>query len=168
MPNRFQLFVIFTPLLAVLASASGCGQQKIAAVPQVRDEKKIETQPHQEQPMHTHQSGHDHHDHVFTNPDQQAKKWNDPERDKWQQPGEIVAALALVPGAIVAEIGAGTGYMVAPLSNAVGQDGTVFAIDASSEMVEYLAKRKADLGPARIITRKVGPDDPEFSPASVD
>ena len=35
-------------------------------------------------------------------------------------------------------------------------------------MVEYLAKRSADLGPAKIVPRKVGPDDPELQVASAD
>src|SRR2546423_604750 len=63
---------------------------------------------------------------------------------------------------------AGTGYMVAHLSKAVGKDGTVIAIDAEAAMVEYLAKRSGDLGPARVVPRKVGPDDPELRTGSVD
>lgn len=58
--------------------------------------------------------------------------------------------------------------MVAPLSRAVGNGGTVIAIDASAEMVEYLAKRKDELGPAKIVPQKVGFDDPELPTASVD
>lgn len=58
--------------------------------------------------------------------------------------------------------------MLAPLSKAVAQDGTVIAIDSSTEMVEYLMKQTAALGPAKIVPRKVGPDDPEFKTASVD
>ena len=58
--------------------------------------------------------------------------------------------------------------MVARLSKAVGPGGTVIAIDASAAMVEYLANRSADLGPARIVPRKVGPDDPELLTAGVD
>lgn len=111
---------------------------------------------------------HGHHKHAFADPAEMSKRWDDPGRDKWQRPEEIVAALDLKPGTTVADIGAGTGYMVAPLSKAVGQGGTVVAIDASAEMVAYVTKRSADLGPAKIVARKVGPDDPEFPPASVD
>ena len=45
--------------------------------------------------------------------------------------------------------------MVAHLSKAVGKDGTVVAIDAEAAMVDYLTKRGADLGPARIVPRQV-------------
>jgi predicted methyltransferase len=117
-----------------------------------------------ERPKH----GNHKHQHAFTNPEERAKKWNDPERDTWQHPDEIVAALTLKPGATVAEIGAGTGYMVAYLSKAVGPGGTVVAIDAETAMVEYLAKRSAHLGPAKVVPQKVGPDDLELLPASLD
>lgn len=129
----------------------------------VEPESKQEERPKQgEQPLNGH------HKHAFADPAEMSKKWNDPERDKWQHPEEIVAALDLKPGATIADIGAGTGYMVALLSKAVGKDGAIIAIDASAEMAEYLAKRKDELGPAKIVPRKVGPDDPELPTASVD
>ncbi len=135
---------------------------------EAHNDKAVE-QPRQEgRPKPDDQPRHGDHKHAFADPAERAKKWNDPERDTWQHPEEIVAALALKPGATVADIGAGTGYMVAPLSNAVGKSGTVIALDAEAAMVEYLTKRSADLGPARIVPRKVGPDDPELPTASVD
>jgi predicted methyltransferase len=155
---------IFSLAFAVAAGIVGCGQRKEDAVTKSNNDKTVEqeTKP-VEQPKH---GDHDHH-HAFADPAERAKKWNDPERDKWQRPEEIVAALALKPGATVADIGAGTGYMVAHLSKAVGQ-GTVIAIDASAAMVEYLAKRSDDLGPGKIVAHQVGTDDPELQPASVD
>lgn len=66
---------------------------------------KAEQEPKQEeQPKH----GDHKHQNAFADPAERAKKWNDPERDKWQHPEEIVAALALKPGATVADIGAET------------------------------------------------------------
>jgi len=146
------------PLKKALAGDSG-GQQKEVAVREVNNDKE---RKHGDQPNHGD------HKHAFADPAERAKKWNDPERDKWQHPEEIVAALALKPGATVADIGAGTGYMVAHLSKAVGKGGTVIAIDASAAMVEYLTKRSVDLGPAKIVPRKVGPDDLELQTSSVD
>ena len=57
-----------------------------------------------EQPKHG-----DNNHHAFADPVERAKKWNHPERDQWQRPEEIVASLALKPGATAADIGVGTG-----------------------------------------------------------
>jgi len=109
------------------------------------------------------------HPHVaFEDPKKFEARWNDPERDKWQHPEEIVAALSLAPGATVADIGAGTGYTVGHLSKAVGKSGTVIAIDAEPAMIAYLAKRSADLGPAKVVPRKVTPESPDLQNDSVD
>jgi predicted methyltransferase len=150
---------ILSLLIAVAASIAGCGQQ---TEPNVANQDNAVGQ--EAQPKHGESEPH----HAFADPADRAKKWNDPERDKWQHPEEIVAALALKPGATVADIGAGTGYMVNSLSKAVGQDGTVLALDAEAAMVEYLSNRRSALGPAKIVARKVSMDDPELPPASVD
>ena len=49
-----------------------------------------------------------------------AEKWShvfdDPKRDEWQKPHEVIQALALKADASVADIGAGTGYFSMRLS----------------------------------------------------
>lgn len=105
---------------------------------------------------------------AFADPDKAAAKWNSPERDAWQHPEEIVAALDLRAGATVADIGAGTGYMVGHLSKAAGENGTVIAIDAEDAMIEYLSNRIETLRPATVIPQKVSPDDPNLPNESVD
>jgi predicted methyltransferase len=158
----------FSFALIFVAAVIGCGQRKRDSFNEENKSKAI-VEPYQQgdgqkedHPMH---GGHTH---AFADPEEQSKKWNDPDRDKWQRPEEIVAALALKPGANVADIGAGTGYMVAPLSKVVGQDGTIFAIDSSPHMIKYLEERSAELGPAKIVPREVGADDPELPAATVD
>ncbi|MDB5347740.1 MAG: Methyltransferase type 11 [Schlesneria sp.] len=153
--------------LFIAIGITGCGQQQAAPVTEVNKEKTGEHQERDEPKERSMHGDHKHH-HPFSNPAQQAKKWNNQERDKWQHPEEIVAALALRPGATVAEIGAGTGYMVAPLSNAVGRDGIVIPLDSSAEMIEYLIERSAELGPAKVLPKKVHAHDPELQPATVD
>jgi len=160
-----KIYTVHSLLLAVAASIVGCGQRSEAMGTEVNKDKSTK-QEEQTEPMD--RPMHGDHKHTFADPAERAKKWNDPERDKWQHPEEIVAAMGLKPGATVADIGAGTGYMVAPLSKEVGKDGTVIAIDASAEMVEYLQKRSAELGPAKIVPRKVAMDDPELQTASLD
>jgi predicted methyltransferase len=48
--------------------------------------------------------------HNFRGAKDWAKRFDNPERDGWQKPAEVIAAMKLAPGMIVADIGAGTGY----------------------------------------------------------
>ena len=54
---------------------------------------------------------------------------NDPSRDAWQKPKEVIEKLAITPGARVADLGAGGGYFTWYLARAVGPQGTVYAVD---------------------------------------
>ena len=42
--------------------------------------------------------------------------FDDPARDEWQKPKEVVAIMGIQPGQTVADIGAGTGYFLPYLS----------------------------------------------------
>ena len=44
----------------------------------------------------------------------------DPKRDAYQKPHEVLAALNLKPGEVIADIGAGSGYFTFRLSHSVG------------------------------------------------
>lgn len=52
------------------------------------------------------------HDHSFGDAQKWAQVFDDPRRDAWQKPHEVIQALALKPDAIVVDIGSGTGYFV--------------------------------------------------------
>lgn len=58
--------------------------------------------------------------------------------------------------------------MIAHLSQSVGKDGTLIAIDAESAMIDYLNDHKQEFGPASVVPQKVGFSDPELPAASVD
>lgn len=101
-----------------------------------------------EAPAHTKHAHGEHHGampHRFENAEEWAKRFEDPERDAWQKPDEVVKALALPPDAKVADIGAGTGYFAVRLARVVPQ-GRVYGVDVEPDMVRYLderAKREA-------------------------
>ena len=65
---------------------------------------------------------------------------NDPSRDAWQKPKEVVEKLALAPGARVADIGAGGGYFTWHLADAVGPNGMVYAVDVDETGLEIIRK----------------------------
>ena len=79
--------------------------------------------------------------HRFTGIDKWVRIFDDPGRDLWQKPAEVVGALGLRPGMIVADIGAGTGYFMGHLARGVAPGGFVLAIDTEPEMVQHMAGR---------------------------
>jgi ubiquinone/menaquinone biosynthesis C-methylase UbiE len=91
-----------------------------------------------------------------------------PERDAYQKPDQVMAALAFRPGERVADVGAGSGYFARRISKAVGPTGEVWAIDIAPEVLEYLDVRAHREGLANIRTQRVQPDDPQLPPGSMD
>ena len=108
------------------------------------------------------------HDHDFSDVERFAPIFDDPERDDWQKPDEVVALLDLQPGQTVADIGAGTGYFLSRLSAAVGPGGRVVALDVEPNMVDHMEARIARENLANVTARVVPTDDPGLQPVSVD
>ena len=106
------------------------------------------------------------HQHSFGDAEKWAHVFDDPKRDEWQKPHEVIQALALKPGAAVADIGAGTGYFAARLANMLGK-GRVYAADVEPDMVKYLAKRAKDEHLPNMIPVTAAPGDARL-PAKVD
>jgi ubiquinone/menaquinone biosynthesis C-methylase UbiE len=69
-----------------------------------------------------------------------AKSLSAADRDEKQKPRELVEAMPLKPGMVVADIGTGTGYMLPYLSQAVGLQGRVLGEDI---FPDFLDKAKA-------------------------
>ncbi len=76
----------------------------------------------------------------------QAHRLEDPERFTWLPPDEVIGQLSISPGAVVADIGAGTGYFAFPIAGAVGEGGSVFAVDFQSEMLSHIRTKLARPG----------------------
>ncbi len=66
--------------------------------------------------------------------------FDDPSRDEWQRPDEVLRALELEPTMVVADVGAGTGYFSVRLARAVPR-GEVLATDLEPDMVRFLRER---------------------------
>lgn len=111
------------------------------------------------------QSQHNHR-HSFENAEKWSQVFDDPARDAWQKPDEIVRALVLAPDAAVADIGAGTGYLSVRLARAVPK-GRVYAVDLEPDMVHHLGMRAMHEGLTNLIPVEAKPDDANL-PAAVD
>lgn len=102
----------------------------------------------------------------FEDAEDWALLFDDPTRDTWQKPEEVIRALALSPNANVADIGAGTGYFAVRLARAI-PEGRVFGVDVEPNMVRYLAERAAKEGLTNLTAVACEPDDPRL-PVAVD
>jgi ubiquinone/menaquinone biosynthesis C-methylase UbiE len=96
------------------------------------------------------------------------KVFDNPERDKWQRPAEVVKALGLKKGAVVADLGAGTGYFMPYLSAAAGENGTVFAVEPEPKLVEHLRERAEKTGAANVVPVLASLDNPRLPASSID
>jgi ubiquinone/menaquinone biosynthesis C-methylase UbiE len=92
---------------------------------------------------------------------------DDPKRDAHQKPDEIVAALKLNKGEVIADIGAGSGYFTFRLANQVGGAGRVYAVDVSPDMIVHLNRRIRELNQKNVVTILCLPDDPLLGDASI-
>jgi predicted methyltransferase len=101
------------------------------------------------------------HEHSFGGAEHWAKVFDDPERDAWQRPHEVINALALKPDAVVADIGSGTGYFSLRLAHMVPM-GRVYGADTEPDMVKYLAERAKREGMGNVTAVAAMPDDPRL------
>jgi len=62
-------------------------------------------------------------------------------RDEWQQAERVTETLGILPGQLVADLGAGGGYFSFRLAEAVGPGGRVFAVDVDAGMTQFLADK---------------------------
>ncbi len=107
-----------------------------------------------------------HSNHRFDDAAAWAARFEDPARDAWQKPEEVIAALGLPATATLADIGSATGYFSVRFAKALS-GGAVYGVDVESSMVDYLAKR-AEAEKLKNLTVILGAyDDPKL-PVPVD
>jgi ubiquinone/menaquinone biosynthesis C-methylase UbiE len=91
-----------------------------------------------------------HMEHRFDDPERYAKSFDDPARDGWQMPDRVIDALALAPGQVVADLGAGTGYFSVRLARAAARP-KVYAVDIEKAMVDYIRQRSVKEGLTQVV-----------------
>ena len=101
------------------------------------------------------------HDHSFAGARKWAQVFDDPERDAWQKPHQVIEALRLKSDAVVADIGAGTGYFTMRLAHMRPQ-GRIYGVDTEPDMVKYLAERAQREGLKNVTAVHAAADDPRI------
>jgi predicted methyltransferase len=91
----------------------------------------------------------------------------DTPRDQWQRVTDVFEAMALGPGSVVADLGAGGGWFTTRLARAVGTGGRVYAVDVNPvslrELREGLPK---ELTNVEIVRGEE--NDPKLPPGQLD
>lgn len=111
------------------------------------------------------QSPHNH-KHSFDDAEKWARVFDDPARDAWQKPHEVIKALALAPDAQIADLGAGTGYFTVRLASML-PNARVYAVEIEPNLVRYVEARAKREGLRNVVSREGAPHDPRL-PEKVD
>jgi len=104
-------------------------------------------------------------EHRFEHAEQWTARFDDPARDGWQKPDEVIAALAIEDGMTVADVGAGTGYFASRLAKVAEH---VLAVDIEPDMVRYLRERAERESTPNVEAILGAADDPNLPAAGVD
>jgi len=126
--------------IAVLVTLAACSAGK-APAPHASTESTV---------GHVHEHGHDLGTATCTERFHDVKHWkrifDDPARAEWQKPSELIAAIAIRPGMRVADVGAGTGFFLRYLSDAVGPSGRVVAVEVETNLISHMKDRAQEEG----------------------
>ena len=85
-----------------------------------------------------------------------------------QKVDEVLSRLALKPGMVVADIGAGSGLYSRPLAKAVAPGGKVYAVDIQQDLLDHINQRAKEEHIGNIQTVLGEYDDPKLPARNVD
>lgn len=107
---------------------------------------------------------------AFENPDIQrlTNMFEGESREVYRFREEIVKSMALKPGEVVADVGAGTGLFSVLLAEAVGSDGRVYAVDISQELLDHIENRATEAGVKNLKGVLCDQTSSKLEPASCD
>jgi precorrin-6B methylase 2 len=99
----------------------------------------------------------------------QAADWLErPERELEEKPDQMIESLGLKPGNVVADIGAGTGYITWRMAKKIGPDGKVYAVEIQQEMLDLLSENMKKRGVTNFVQTLGTETDPKLPTNSLD
>ncbi len=95
--------------------------------------------------------------------------WLDrPEREEEERPADVIDALGLHGGEVVADLGAGSGYFTFRIAPKVGKTGKVLAVELQDEMIATLRRRMIAHKITNVEVVKAEESDPHLPANGVD
>jgi predicted methyltransferase len=91
-----------------------------------------------------------------------------PDRDSWQRPDQIMDALRIAEGSMVADLGAGSGWFTVRLGRRVWPNGMVYAEDIQRQMIDAITRRVARENLSKVVTPVLGESNDPKLPHKVD
>jgi predicted methyltransferase len=88
----------------------------------------------------------------------------EPDREQWQKPDQIMDALKIADGSIVADLGAAGGWFTIRLARRVGPNGLVYAEDIQPLMLEVIERRVQRENQMNVKTVLGTANDPRLPP----
>jgi len=96
------------------------------------------------------------------------KRFEVESREVFDARDAVLKACAIKPGMRVADVGAGTGLYTRLFANAVGESGSVYAVDINPRFLEHIEARAKAESQGNITTVLAPEDSVSLPPASVD
>lgn len=93
--------------------------------------------------------------------------FEEPERDAWAKPAQVVDALLITPAMDIADIGAGSGYFTRRLATAA-PEGTTYAVDVDADFKSHIEHHRTQWATPNIVTRLAVYEHPLLPVGSVD
>jgi len=90
------------------------------------------------------------------------------ERDREEEPDLALRLLKVPKGAMVGDVGAGSGYMSLRLARLVGAEGRVYAVDVQPGMLQLLQQNAAKAKLANVVPVLGAVDDPKLPAGALD
>ena len=91
-----------------------------------------------------------------------------PQREQEERTDLLLDLLALKPGDVVADIGAGTGYFSLPMALQVGEQGRVLAVDIQPQMLAIIERRMVSQDIFNVDRILATESDPRLPPEKID
>jgi len=89
-------------------------------------------------------------------------------REEEQRPGEVIKAMGLKDGDLVADLGCGTGFFARRMARAVAPSGRVYAVDIQPEMLDRMKGLLEKEGITNVLPVLGEADDPKLPKGGLD
>jgi ubiquinone/menaquinone biosynthesis C-methylase UbiE len=89
-------------------------------------------------------------------------------REAEQRPEEVIRTMGLKDGAVVADLGCGTGFFARRMARAIAPSGRVYGVDIQPEMLDRMKELLAKEGITNVVPLLGKADDPGLPRASLD